>query len=120
MGKSVDTFIFLGRLCSDEEEKLIKDSIDEDGDELSWDSKKPYVIDGLSVFKHLFMEGLDYEYYLIQQKICALYDDEADGEVTFDIAKLEKPRDSRFRMYIVRFGSAQTPASLCCASIARR
>lgn len=102
MGKTVDTYIFLGRLCSDEEVKLIKDSIDEDSDDLSWYSRKACMIDGLPVFKYLFMDGLDYEYYLIQQKIGVLEDDNSDGELIFDTTKLEKPRDARFKMYVLQ------------------
>jgi hypothetical protein len=104
MGKSVDTYIFLGRMCNDEEIKHIKDSIEEDSemDTLCWDSKKSFIVDGLPVFRRLFMEGLDYEYYVIQQKIGALYDDEADGEIVFDVTTIAKAKDVRFKIFVLQ------------------
>lgn len=101
--KTVNTFIFLGRICSDEEVNHIKDHIDEDDiDTLSWDTNKAFMVDGLPVFRRLFMDGLDYEYYVIQQKIGALYDDIADGELIVDITTITKPKDSRFKIHILQ------------------
>lgn len=103
MGKTVNTYVFLGRLCSDEEVKHIKDHIDEDDiDTLAWDTEKAFIVDGLPVFKRLFMDGLDYEYYLIQQKLGTLLDDEAEGEIVFDVTTIAKPKDSRFKFLILQ------------------
>jgi hypothetical protein len=54
------------------------------------------------------MDGLDYEYYVIQQKIGVLNDHDSDGELIFDASLLAKPSESRFKIYILQEYSLST------------
>jgi hypothetical protein len=96
---NIVTYIFLGRPCTQEEVTFINDAI-VDGDDLSWSNKNPLKMDGFSVFKYLFTDGCEYEYYVVQQAIGVLDDNQSD--LVFDITKFDKPHDTRYKLYFLQ------------------